>query len=418
MFDNISHIIDLPLSKSEANRYLMLRYYAAQLLPSFDAADDVNLLRQLLEEIINNDGEEVKVIDCDNAGTVLRFLATALSMRKGSFVLTGSERMRQRPIAELVEALNKLGASICYLENEGYPPLMIEGRDIKGGEVTISAERSSQFVSSLLLAGPSMRDGLSLQLVGDIASQPYIDMTIKMMRDCGIVIDDKDNVIKIKHQHYNCDFVKVESDWSSAAFWYELVALYDDDINVLLKNLNIESRQADAAAMNMFATLGVSTQQVKEGVIIRKSIANSQQLTFNFSQCPDLFPAVIATCAGLHVDATFTGVKNLSLKESDRKLAMMTELMKMNVVFEIVSDDVLKMKCHDNMPYHTEDNPIIFSSYNDHRIVMALAMLYPKIGTIRIEDKNVVSKSYPDFWADLECFLNLSKGRKNLSQTT
>ena len=418
MFDNISHIIDLPLSKSEANRYLMLRYYAAQLLPSFDAADDVNLLRQLLEEIINNDGEEVKVIDCDNAGTVLRFLATALSMRKGSFVLTGSERMRQRPIAELVEALNKLGASICYLENEGYPPLMIEGRDIKGGEVTISAERSSQFVSSLLLAAPSMRDGLSLQLVGDIASQPYIDMTIKMMRDCGIVIDDKDNVIKIKHQHYNCDFVKVESDWSSAAFWYELVALYDDDINVLLKNLNIESRQADAAAMNMFATLGVSTQQVKEGVIIRKSIANSQQLTFNFSQCPDLFPAVIATCAGLHVDATFTGVKNLSLKESDRKLAMMTELMKMNVVFEIVSDDILKMKCHDNMPYHTEDNPIIFSSYNDHRIVMALAMLYPKIGTIRIEDKNVVSKSYPDFWADLECFLNLSKGRKNLSQTT
>ncbi|MBE6346584.1 MAG: hypothetical protein IJE76_08025 [Bacteroidales bacterium] len=418
MFDNISHIIDLPLSKSEANRYLMLRYYAAQLLPSFDAADDVNLLRQLLEEIINNDGEEVKVIDCDNAGTVLRFLATALSMRKGSFVLTGSERMRQRPIAELVEALNKLGASICYLENEGYPPLMIEGRDIKGGEVTISAERSSQFVSSLLLAAPSMRDGLSLQLVGDIASQPYIDMTIKMMRDCGIVIDDKDNVIKIKHQHYNCDFVKVESDWSSAAFWYELVALYDDDINVLLKNLNIESRQADAAAMNMFATLGVSTQQVKEGVIIRKSIANSQQLTFNFSQCPDLFPAVIATCAGLHVDATFTGVKNLSLKESDRKLAMMTELMKMNVVFENVSDDVLKMKCHDNMPYHTEDNPIIFSSYNDHRIVMALAMLYPKIGTIRIEDKNVVSKSYPDFWADLECFLNLSKGRKNLSQTT
>lgn len=418
MFDNISHIIDLPLSKSEANRYLMLRYYAAQLLPSFDAADDVNLLRQLLEEIIDNDGEEVKVIDCDNAGTVLRFLATALSMRKGSFVLTGSERMRQRPIAELVEALNKLGASICYLENEGYPPLMIEGRDIKGGEVTISAERSSQFVSSLLLAAPSMRDGLSLQLVGDIASQPYIDMTIKMMRDCGIVIDDKDNVIKIKHQHYNCDFVKVESDWSSAAFWYELVALYDDDINVLLKNLNIESRQADAAAMNMFATLGVSTQQVKEGVIIRKLIVNSQQLTFNFSQCPDLFPAVIATCAGLHVDATFTGVKNLSLKESDRKLAMMTELMKMNVVFENVSDDVLKMKCHDNMPYHTEDNPIIFSSYNDHRIVMALAMLYPKIGTIRIEDKNVVSKSYPDFWADLECFLNLSKGRKNLSQTT
>lgn len=418
MFDNISHIIDLPLSKSEANRYLMLRYYAAQLLPSFDAADDVNLLRQLLEEIINNDGEEVKVIDCDNAGTVLRFLATALSMRKGSFVLTGSERMRQRPIAELVEALNKLGASICYLENEGYPPLMIEGRDIKGGEVTISAERSSQFVSSLLLAAPSMRDGLSLQLVGDIASQPYIDMTIKMMRDCGIVIDDRDNVIKIKHQHYNCDFVKVESDWSSAAFWYELVALYDDDINVLLKNLNIESRQADAAAMNMFATLGVSTQQVKEGVIIRKSITNSQQLTFNFSQCPDLFPAVIATCAGLHVDATFTGVKNLSLKESDRKMAMMTELMKMNVVFENVSDDILKMKCHDNMPYHTEDNPIIFSSYNDHRIVMALAMLYPKIGTIRIEDKNVVSKSYPDFWADLECFLNLSKGRKNLSQTT
>lgn len=405
MFDNISHIIDLPQSKSEANRYLMLRYYAAQLLPSFDAADDVNMLRQLLEEIINNDGEEVKVIDCDNAGTVLRFLATALSMRKGSFVLTGSERMRQRPIAELVEALNKLGASICYLENEGYPPLMIEGRDIKGGEVTISAERSSQFVSSLLLAAPSMRDGLSLQLVGDIASQPYIDMTIKMMRDCGIVIDDKDNVIKIKHQHYNCDFVKVESDWSSAAFWYELVALYDDDINVLLKNLNIESRQADAAAMNMFATLGVSTQQVKEGVIIRKSIANSQQLTFNFSQCPDLFPAVIATCAGLHVDATFTGVKNLSLKESDRKLAMMTELMKINILFNDVSDDVIKMRCPDKLPYYDEQSPLKIEHYADHRIAMSLAILSHKIGTIKVEAKDVVNKSYPDFWKVFDKFI-------------
>ncbi len=275
----------------------------------------------------------------------------------------------------------------------------------------ISAEQSSQFASSLLLAAPLWKDGLELHLTGNLSSLPYIDMTINMMRQCGVDVVRNDRDITVKPGRYNIENIKVEPDWSAAAFWYEMVSL-SDDAEVLLKNLNINSLQADTAAIKMFESLGVKTIAAEEGAVIKKangqqSMVNGQQSTFNFQfstfnfnfkDCPDLFPAVIAACAGNKVNATFSGLKNLSIKESDRKQAMINELMKINITFENVSDDELKMFCPDELPYFTEENSIIFNNYEDHRIAMALSILSMKIGAVLMENIEVVAKSYPGFF--------------------
>ena len=464
--------IELPLSKSESNRALMIMHYAEfqnlktskpqsysnsatqQLsnLVSLSNSDDTVLLQKHLNTLsgyVKNPSTLPLTLDCRNAGTVFRFLMTAVAndimhnvelqklkiseiqshsnsaTQQLSILLTGSERMKSRPISSLVEALRSLGISIEYTEKEGYPPVLLGSTDHEDLHVSllsgntndthdtwrleISAEQSSQFASSLLLAAPLWKNGLALHLTGNLSSMPYIDMTINMMRQCGIDVSRDDRDITVKHGIYNIDNIKVEPDWSAAAFWYEMVSL-SDGAEVLLKNLNINSLQADATAIKMFENLGVETIAAKDGVVVKKvnsqqSMANSQcstfnfQLsTFNFKDCPDLFPAVIAACAGNRVNAMFSGLKNLSIKESDRKQAMMNELMKINITFENVSDDELKMICPDVLPCFTEENPIIFNNYEDHRIAMALSVLTMKIGTISMENVEVVSKSYPGFF--------------------
>ena len=447
--------IELPLSKSESNRALMIMHYAEfqnlktskpqshsnsatqQLsnLVSLSNSDDTVLLQKHLNTLsgyVKNPSTLPLTLDCRNAGTVFRFLMTAvanlhlgvLESRCLGVLLTGSERMKSRPISSLVEALRSLGISIEYTEKEGNPPVLLTVNAVNRQQtlsttlcptlstlnsLEISAEQSSQFASSLLLAAPLWKNGLALHLTGNLSSLPYIDMTINMMRQCGIDVSRDDRDITVKHGIYNIDNIKVEPDWSAAAFWYEMVSL-SDDAEVLLKNLNINSLQADATAIKMFENLGVETIAAKDGVVVKKvnsqqSMANSQcsafnfQLsTFNFKDCPDLFPAVIAACAGNRVNATFSGLKNLSIKESDRKQAMMNELMKINITFENVSDDELKMICPEVLPCFTEENPIIFNNYEDHRIAMALSVLTIKIGTISMENVEVVSKSYPGFF--------------------
>ena len=464
--------IELPLSKSESNRALMIAYYAGiqefkilatQQLSnsvSLSNSDDTVLLQKhlnTLNQYIQNLKSEVRSpltleLDCHNAGTVFRFLMTAVAnqciMHNSQFIideelsskqlsnlatqqlrvlLTGSERMKSRPISSLVDALRSLGVAIEYTERKGYPPVMLTVNAVNGQQtlsttlhptfstlhsLEISAEQSSQFASSLLLAAPLWRNGLELHLTGNLSSLPYIDMTIGMMRQCGIDVERNDRDIIVKPGNYNIENIKVEPDWSAAAFWYEMVSL-SDDAEVLLKNLNINSLQADAAAIKMFESLGVETLSVKEGIVVKtvnaqRSTVNSQRSTFNFQfstfnfkDCPDLFPAVIAACAGNRVNATFTGLKNLSIKESDRKRAMMNELMKINITFEDVSDDELKMFCPEELPYFTEENPMIFNNYEDHRIAMALSILSMKIGAISMENVEVVSKSYPGFFKSI-----------------
>ena len=446
--NNFNIEVDLPLSKSESNRALMIAFYLktqrlrdseTQRLCDFATlrlcdfktsqlsdSDDTVLLKNLLDKtnqyIYHYKQSQLSVdccpltLDCANAGTVFRFLMTAVASLQLtinneesfgvfrfsdsqilSFLLTGNERMKQRPIDSLVEALRSLGVSIEYTERESYPPVLIQARNIEGGRVEVNVEQSSQFASSLLLAAPLWKNGLELHLKGNISSLPYIDMTINMMKRCGIDVIRKDRDILVKPGNYNIDNIKIEPDWSAAAFWYEIAAL-SENADIFLKNLNIDSLQADAAAVEMFENLGVETISVKEGVIIRNVTFNSQFLTFNFKDCPDLFPSVIATCAGLKVNATFTGLKNLSIKESDRKKAMMTELKKVNVSFEAISDDELKMICPEELLFFTEENPIIFNNYNDHRIAMALSILSIKIGAIEMKNTEVVSKSYPNFF--------------------
>ena len=458
--------IELPLSKSESNRALMIMHYAElqnleaskpkshsnlatqQLsnLVSLSNSDDTVLLQQhlnALNEYVKNPSSVPLTLDCRNAGTVFRFLMTAvanlhlgdLESRCLGVLLTGSERMKSRPISSLVEALRSLGVSIEYTEKEGYPPVLLTVNAVSRQRSTdnsqqtlsttlhptlsalnsleISAEQSSQFASSLLLAAPLWENGLELHLTGNISSLPYIDMTINMMRQCGIDVERNDRDIIVKHGIYNVENIKVEPDWSAAAFWYEMISL-SDDAEVLLKNININSLQADAAAIKMFECLGVETIATENGVLVRKTTRQqdnkttscvvaelkvlSSELTFNFKDCPDLFPAVIAACAGNRVNATFTGLKNLSIKESDRKQAMMNELMKINITFEDVSNDELKMFCPNVLPCFTEEKPIIFNNYEDHRIAMALSVLSMKIGAISMENVEVVSKSYPGFF--------------------
>ena len=455
--------IELPLSKSESNRALMIMHYAesqshkvVETQSVMSDSDDTVLLQKHLNTIDQyiKDCEQglltfdccPLILDCHNAGTVFRFLMTAVANLQfaidneqfaiSSIVLTGSERMKNRPIDSLVEALRSLGVIIEYKGREGYPPILVRVGRIEGSRVEVSAEQSSQFASSLLLAAPLWKNGLELHLTGNISSLPYIDMTIAMMRQCGIDVVRNERDITVKPGRYNIDNIKVEPDWSAAAFWYEM-ASFSDNTEILLKNLNINSLQADAAAIKMFESLGVETVSSKEGVVLRtvnrqqttdnsnsavgcllsaisgqsqqsvsESIFSFQLSTFNFKDCPDLFPAVIAACAGNGVDATFTGLKNLSIKESDRKHAMMNELSKIGVGFEEISDDELKMFCPEKLPYFSEENPIVFNNYGDHRIAMALSLLSMKIGAISMENIDVVSKSYPRFFED-SCILRL-----------
>lgn len=471
--------IDLPSSKSESNRALMIMHYAKSQsaidneklevapfshISNLSKSDDTILLEQLLNKINEQSmSSEMIELDCANAGTVFRFLMTAVANLQFTidneqltiednynifsdsqifrFLLTGSERMKSRPVDSLVDALRNLGVTIEYTERDGYPPVLIKVSKFGcqhptcdsqfstfNNKVEVSVSQSSQFASSLLLAAPTWKDGLELNLTGELSSLPYIDMTIDMMRRCGIDVKRNDRTIIVKSGIYKIDNITIEPDWSAAAFWYEMAAL-SDSANIFLKNLNINSLQADAVVMKIFDDLGVKTFSSDGGVVIRrsqgrrvarsqglKSIVNSQQLinftgqqifncqfsTFNFMDCPDLFPSVIAACAGLKVNATFTGLKNLSIKESDRKIAMINELKKINISFDEISEDVIRMRCPETLPYFTEENPIIFKNYGDHRIAMALSILSLKIGAIEMENPEVVSKSYPGFFRDMK----------------
>ncbi len=450
--------IDLPSSKSESNRALMIMHYAKsqsaidneklEIAPfshisNLSKSDDTILLKQLLNKINEQSmSSEMIELDCANAGTVLRFLMTAVAnlqltvdneqltiednYNKFSdsqilrFLLTGSERMKSRPVDSLVDALRNLGVTIEYTERDGYPPVLIKVSKFGGqhptcnsqfstcnNRVEVSVAQSSQFASSLLLAAPTWKDGLELSLTGELSSLPYIDMTIDMMRRCGIDVKRNDRTIIVKSGIYKIDNITIEPDWSAAAFWYEMAAL-SDSANIFLKNLNINSLQADAVVMKIFDDLGVKTFSSDGGVVVKVSQgrrvarSQSQQPMFNFTYCPDLFPSVIAACAGLKVNATFTGLKNLSIKESDRRIAMINELKKINISFDEISEDVIRMRCPETLPCFTEENPIIFKNYGDHRIAMALSILSLKIGAIEMENPEVVSKSYPGFFRDMK----------------
>ena len=388
--------ITLPASKSESNRALMIAAYGG-FAPDFqnlsDSKDTMVLKEALsglpsMSFLCKNEGGQESIegrrhiIDIADGGTAARFLTTYLACHSGDWLLTGTERMRQRPMAPLVDALRSLGADIQYVENEGCLPLRIKGKPISGGKISVDMTQSSQFASSLLLAAPMFPQGFELELRGELNSLPYLDMTINMMCYFSAQVEKQGGTVVVKPKPYQLRPFSVEPDWSAASYWYEMAALSEDceirlnGLGGASTGLGIASLQGDAIIAEWMRQLGVGTFVEGNDLVLRKIAFKKRPLHFDFSFNPDLYPTMVATCAGLDIEATFTGLDNLAHKESDRVRAMQTELAKLG------------------------NSSLRFCAHNDHRIVMALAPLAMLYGPITFDHPEVVEKSYPNYWKD------------------
>jgi 3-phosphoshikimate 1-carboxyvinyltransferase len=398
----LSGIIHLPRSKSITNRALILNYILKNrvriIYPS--EADDSKLLTRLLDEIStsNNKGKIIE-LNCDNAGTVFRFLTAVLASSSGEWILNGSERMKERPIRILVDALQEMGAAIQYLEKDGYPPLRISGKKLKSTQLTMDASVSSQFFTAILLIAPLLNDDLEIILKNKPGSIPYLEMTIAMLNAAGINTSMKDAKITVRKSNPKQITFECEPDWSAAAFWFEMVAL-SDDAEIILKGLKKESLQGDAILPEIYKYLGVKTTFESNAILLTRS--KSQILSYfewDFNHQPDLAQAVIATCAGLNIPSKFIGLQSLVIKETDRLFAMQAELSKLGYQTKIIGPDTFEIyKCDDNFAHKTD---IILNSWGDHRMLMSLAPLVLKHMNLKIKNPQVISKSYPDFWKHL-----------------
>ncbi len=388
---NVFANVSLTSSKSITNRALIIQALCNKkiLIENAALAEDSKILRSALENLL-------PAINVKDAGTAFRFLTAFLSIQPGTFILTGTERMKQRPIGGLVTALRKIGAEIEFIENENFPPLKIIGNNLNGGQLSIDASESSQYISALLLIAPKLSQGLILQLTGKINSVSYIDMTLSLMKHFGIDVKRKNNIIEIPGKDYSSGVLKVENDWSSASFWYEIAALSKES-EILLKGLNLNSIQGDVAIVDIMKKFGVQSEQLGDDVIIKcnNSSVKPEFFEYDFSSCPDLVLPVATVCVVLNIPSCFKGVKNLRIKESDRLQAVKNELEKIGGNL-IIEEDSLLIKTSGNT-----GNDKIFQSYTDHRMIMSLAPLALKYDEINIDDPLPVKKSYPGFWDDL-----------------
>lgn len=396
--------ITLPASKSESNRALMIAAYggfepvfqnlsdsndtkvlnkALQRLPSIDSSFPTSLRRKCFAfDEVNDIEGRLQTIDIADCGTAARFLATYLACHEGEWLLTGTQRMRHRPMAPLVDALRAFDADIQYVEQEGFLPLRIIGKHLAGGKVTLDMTQSSQFASSLVMAAPMFPNGLELELVGDLSSLPYLDMTLNMMCYFSAQAGRQGRRVVVQPKPYQSKPFAIEPDWTAASYWYEMAA-FSEECEIRLKGLGGPSTgsgtaclQGDAIIAEWMQQLGVGTFVEGDDIVLRKIPYEKRPLHFDFSQHPDLYPTVAATCAGLHMEAHFTGLENLTIKESNRVEAMQTELSKL------------------------DQQPLRFFAHNDHRIAMALAPLSMLFGPVTFDHPEVVEKSYPNFWKD------------------
>jgi 3-phosphoshikimate 1-carboxyvinyltransferase len=396
----ISGTISLTGSKSISNRALIIRaLLGLQVqLKNISDSDDTLYLEKALLQIHHSDSAEIHV---GHAGTNMRFLTALLSIKKGKWVITGSERIQQRPIKELVEVLKKLGADISYAQKQGHLPLQINGMDLEGGEVSINGNISSQFISALLLISPNFKNGLKLNIVSEIVSKSYIDMTIKIMQDFGASVFWEGNVITvnpISYSYHNPDYT-IEGDWSSASYYYSLIALSKGPVKLELLNLFDNSVQADAICNHIFSRLGVQTTFLNTGVEL-SNINHHQlpnQFSYNFNNCPDIAQTLVCTCIGLGISFYFTGLSTLKIKETDRILALKEQFKKWGISLAITDDSIT----YDNSQACSGQKEKIIETYEDHRMAMSFAPLCLQQDII-IANSGVVSKSYPNFWEDLK----------------
>lgn len=381
-------------SKSETNRLLLLQaLYPGITIFNASESDDSKLMREALRT-------DSGIIDIHHAGTAMRFLTAYFALQEGrEIVLTGSQRMKERPIEILVDALRKLGAKIEYLENEGYPPLKIIGQKLTGENVAIKADVSSQYLTALILVGAGLEKGLELTLQGVITSMSYLEMTIGLLKQVGIKVTINDNVISVEKLTVNPVPVSitVESDWSSASYYYSIAALAEEGTEIKLSSYKQYSLQGDSALSNIYKNFGVVTKFENDTITLYKTNFKPEALDIDLNNTPDIAQTIAVTCFGLGIACTLTGLHTLKIKETDRLAALKTELEKLggNVA---ITEDSLKLDAN-LVSLSNLIQPV--NTYNDHRMAMAFAPLAVKAPII-INDADVVSKSYPAFWEDLQ----------------
>ncbi|MES2275884.1 MAG: 3-phosphoshikimate 1-carboxyvinyltransferase [Bacteroidota bacterium] len=409
--------IQLTGSKSECNRALIIEALSkgrVKVDNVSDAADAVLLAGILRKQEVHGSwlidhGEnaknhelltmnhELRSVNIGPAGTAMRFLTAYFTLQDEEVILTGSERMKQRPIGVLVDALRALGADISYVENEGYPPLKIAGNIKQAtGRIGIKGNISSQYITALLLIAPSLPLGLELEIEGDLTSRPYVEMTLAMLKQAGIQHSWVDNVISIEKQEFKETSIWVEPDWSAASYWYSIAAL-SDEADLFLPGLTSYSLQGDSVITEIMANFGITSQFKDGGVHLTKEPKPIVRKIFDLKSCPDLAQTVIVVCAALGHDATFTGLETLKIKETDRIAALQNELAKIGVKL-IEKGQVYKLDCSEKQI----PERVLFNTYEDHRMAMAFAPLAIIIPEVEFEDAMVVEKSYPAFWTDLE----------------
>jgi 3-phosphoshikimate 1-carboxyvinyltransferase len=402
--------IVLPSSKSISNRTLIIDFLSSDKLHlrNLSKSDDTQLMIRLLDRIANSKlGKNGVELNCHNAGTVLRFLTAVLANQSGSWILTGNDRMKERPIGILVEALRKIGADIIYLGKKGFPPIQIFGKTLTGGKLKIDGSVSSQFISAILLIAPQLEKGIQLHITNKISSKPYIEMTLGILNHFGVRSEWLEKEIVIRNQNYVNRELEIEPDWSAAAYWYELAAL-SDDADIILRNLCFSSPskssqtsvQGDSILPKIFESLGVRTALIENGIRLTKTENFTSNFNFDFTHHPDLAQPVILTCAALGIEGIFTGLKSLRVKETNRLQALHTELLNCGFINHIIKDTQINLQR--NIPYRFRQNRIpTIKTYGDHRMALAFAPLVLHFNGIQIENPIVVSKSYPGYWDDL-----------------
>ncbi len=387
-------------SKSETNRLLLLQaLYPNITLENTSNSDDSEVMSSALSTNNQQPTTANQIIDIHHAGTAMRFLTAYFASQENRIVtLTGSSRMKERPIKILVEALKQLGAKIDYLENDGFPPIKITGQKLTNNKVSLPANVSSQYISALLLIAPKLQNGLELTLIGEITSIPYIKMTLNLLEEIGVETAFIGNIIivKPKTQNLNPKTLTVESDWSSASYFYSIIALSEAGSQITLSSYKQNSLQGDSALVEIYKKLGIETHfDGNKMTLVKQPNFKPKPLNLDLNNTPDIAQTIVVTCLGLGIGCHLTGLHTLKIKETDRLEALKTELSKLGASISVTNESLTLAPSNKLNPNQT------IATYNDHRMAMAFAPLALKTN-INIENAEVVSKSYPDFWKDLK----------------
>ncbi|MDA9665924.1 3-phosphoshikimate 1-carboxyvinyltransferase [Bacteroidota bacterium] len=390
---NIYGSIDLESSKSISNRLLIIKKLCKTKfeIQNLSNAKDTKILNKILDDF-----EIKKEINCEDAGTALRFVIAFVATKKGIWKVSGSKRMHERPIKPLIDCLIELGAEIKYLEKEGFPPIEIKSKKLKSKKLSLPGDISSQFISALLMIAPTIENGLTLEITSKVLSKPYIDMTLGLLSEFGINYNWENNLIKVEQQNYIAKNIKIENDWSAASFWYSFLALSKSG-EIKIPNLCANSIQGDSVLSSIYSKLGIKTEFNEDSIVLHKTKNIVKEIELDLSNNPDLALPIIVTCCGLGIKVHLMGLESLKIKESNRLESIKRELRKFNISCEIDSSSI-KIKESQNIvkPKST------IECHNDHRIAMSIAPLCMKVDSIKFDNKNVVNKSYPKFWEDFD----------------